>query len=192
MTDLFSEIRERLTMEEVAERYGFEPNRQHKICCPFHNDSHPSLQLYKGGKGWWCYVCDTGGSVLDFTANLFSLSVKEAAAKLNQDFSLGLPIGERLSKETQRAVFNSSYERLKQKKAHQMAEKAAEKAYWAAFDEWVRLDTMRREHRPTSQNEAPNKRFLHAIHEIGFAEHELDCAEIALYKLRNKENSARR
>lgn len=90
MADLFEEVRRRVSMEEAALQYGFEPDRHGKICCPFHEDDHPSLQLYPGGKGWWCYVCDTGGSVIDFVAKLFRLSPREAARKLNGDFSLGL------------------------------------------------------------------------------------------------------
>lgn len=90
--DLFREVKERVPVIEAARRYGFEPDRQGKICCPFHDDSHPSLQLYKGARGWWCYVCDRGGSVIDFVAGLFSISPREAALKLNEDFSLGLTL----------------------------------------------------------------------------------------------------
>ena len=88
--DLFREVKERVPVIEAARRYGFEPDRQGKIRCPFHDDDHPSLQLYKGTRGWWCYVCDRGGSVIDFVAGLFSISPREAALKLNEDFSLGL------------------------------------------------------------------------------------------------------
>lgn len=88
--DLFREVRERVPVLDAAQRYGFEPDRQGKILCPFHDDSHPSLQLYKGARGWWCYVCGRGGSVIDFVAGVFSLSPREAALKLNEDFSLGL------------------------------------------------------------------------------------------------------
>ncbi len=94
MPNLFEEIRRQVPVREAVVQYGFEPDRQGRICCPFHADSHPSLQLYSGGKGWWCYVCDTGGSVIDFVVKLFSLSPREAALKLNADFSLGLT-GER-------------------------------------------------------------------------------------------------
>ena len=52
--DLFREVRERVPVLDATRRYGFEPDRQGKIRCPFHDDSHPSLQLYKGARGWWC------------------------------------------------------------------------------------------------------------------------------------------
>ncbi len=91
--DLFSEIKSRVSMENAARYYGFEVARGGKIRCPFHDDRHPSLQIYKDGRGWWCYVCDMGGSVIDFVAKLYSLSPKEAAQKLNEDFGLGLAVG---------------------------------------------------------------------------------------------------
>ncbi len=100
--DLFREVRERVSMEEAVRRYGFEPDRQHKIRCPFHEDEHPSLQLYQNGRGWWCYVCDSGGSVIDFVSRLYRISGREAALKLNQDFSLGLTAEAPRKLETQR------------------------------------------------------------------------------------------
>lgn len=127
--DIFREIKERVPMEDAARYYGFAVNRSRRILCPFHNDSHPSLQLYKNGRGWWCYVCDTGGSVIDFVSKLFSLGPKEAVAKLNVDFGLGLPAGHmkpqrglerralshaRISRRIEQDAFRTEYERYQQ------------------------------------------------------------------------------
>ncbi len=128
--DIFADIKAQVTMESAARYYGFEIARGGKIRCPFHNDSHPSLQLYKNGKGWWCYVCDMGGSVIDFVSKLYSLSPKEAAEKLNADFGLGIPIGHhmkhqrglerrainhaRISKRIEQDAFRVEYEKYQQ------------------------------------------------------------------------------
>lgn len=125
--DLFREVRDRVPVMEAARRYGFEPDRQGKICCPFHADEHPSLQLYKGSRGWWCYVCDRGGSVIDFVAGLFSISPREAALKLNEDFSLGLtlerPRGlERQAVNHQRLVENRKLEKFRQEYEEKQSE----------------------------------------------------------------------
>jgi RepB DNA-primase from phage plasmid/CHC2 zinc finger len=53
---------------------GRQANRAGKICCPFHDDSNPSLQLYD--RGWYCFACRIGGSVYDFGALLFGLDTK--------------------------------------------------------------------------------------------------------------------
>lgn len=127
--DIFREIKERVPMEDAAKYYGFEVDRSKRILCPFHNDSHPSLQLYKNGRGWWCYVCDMGGSVIDFVSKLYSLSPKEAAEKLNADFGLEIPIGHikhqrglecralchaRISKRIEQDSFHVEYEKYQQ------------------------------------------------------------------------------
>lgn len=125
--DLFREVKDRVPVMEAARRYGFEPDRQGKICCPFHADEHPSLQLYKGSRGWWCYVCDRGGSVIDFVAGLFSISPREAALKLNEDFSLGLtlerPRGlERQAVNHRRLVENRKLEKFRQEYEEKQSE----------------------------------------------------------------------
>jgi hypothetical protein len=51
-----------------------QPTRASKICCPFHDDSTPSLQLYD--HGWYCFACRIGGSIYDFGALLYGLDTR--------------------------------------------------------------------------------------------------------------------
>ncbi len=59
-----------------AEQYvrvlaGREPDRVGKVHCPFHDDRHPSLQLYDDGS-WYCFgACRRGGTIYDFAAALW-------------------------------------------------------------------------------------------------------------------------
>ena len=51
---------------------GRHPNRAGKISCPFHDDRHPSLQLYQ--HDWYCYgACRAGGTIYDLGALLYGL-----------------------------------------------------------------------------------------------------------------------
>jgi CHC2 zinc finger len=34
---------------------------RYRLACPFHDDDVPSLVIYPPGKGWYCFVCQTGG-----------------------------------------------------------------------------------------------------------------------------------
>lgn len=96
MTDLFAYVKASVPSPEAAIRYGFTPDRSGKIRCPFHGEKTPSLQLYPGSRGWYCFGCGTGGSVIDFAMRLFGMSAKEAAEKLADDFRLDIPqTGER-------------------------------------------------------------------------------------------------
>lgn len=88
--DIFTQIKESLTMKEVAERYGFEVYKGNNILCPFHNDTHPDLRVYPGSRGWHCFVCNEGGSVIDFVSKLFRINARQAVLRLDNDFHLGL------------------------------------------------------------------------------------------------------
>lgn len=95
-SDLAEAIKGSLTMDEVARRYGFEPNRAGFIRCPFHRERTASLKIYPGGKGWHCFGCNRGGSVIDFVMELYGIGFAQAVVRLNADFALGLT-GERPS-----------------------------------------------------------------------------------------------
>jgi hypothetical protein len=49
---------------------GHEPDRQGKVLCPFHQERHASLQLYRDGS-FYCFGCGRGGSIIDFAAALW-------------------------------------------------------------------------------------------------------------------------
>lgn len=34
--------------------------------CPFHSEKQPSLTIYLDQNSWWCYSCQSGGSVIDW------------------------------------------------------------------------------------------------------------------------------
>jgi DNA primase len=88
MINPFEEIRNRLSIKEVAERYSIEILHNNKALCPFHSDTHPSLS-FKNGKFFKCFSCEAKGSIIDFVMLLFNLTATEAAKKLNEDFNLG-------------------------------------------------------------------------------------------------------
>jgi len=53
----------------VLELCGQRPNRDHKVSCPLHEDSTPSLHVYQTPeRGWRCYSCRRGGSLYDLAA----------------------------------------------------------------------------------------------------------------------------
>lgn len=92
MIDIFNEVKSRLTMQEVAQHYGFTPNRAGFIACPFHHEKKPSLKIYPGGRGFHCFACNRGGSVVDFVAELYGLDALSAVRRLNDEFRLCLPL----------------------------------------------------------------------------------------------------
>ena len=55
------------------------------IRCPFHADRNPSMKV---DFRFHCFGCGADGDVIDFTAKLFQLSLRQAAKKLATDFGL--------------------------------------------------------------------------------------------------------
>lgn len=108
MNDLALAIKERLPAREVFEAYGFNIGRGGFVSCPFHEgDRTGSLKIYDGTKGWHCFGCGAGDSVIDFAMKLFSLDFKSACAKLNDDFGLGLNLGHKPTKKEMSAVLET-------------------------------------------------------------------------------------
>ena len=87
--NIFQEVKERVTAKQVAERYGLKVERNGMACCPFHNDKHPSMKI---DQNYYCFACGAKGDAVNYVAVLFGLSQFEAAKKIIEDFSLGIPI----------------------------------------------------------------------------------------------------
>ena len=83
---LFETVKHSVTVKQAAEHYGCKVNRGDMICCPFHDDRHPSMKLNE--KYFYCFGCGATGDVIDLVARLFGLSSFEAAQKLAQDFGI--------------------------------------------------------------------------------------------------------
>ena len=82
----FETVKNSVTVKQAAEHYGCKVNRGDMICCPFHDDRHPSMKLNEDY--FYCFGCGTTGDVIDFVARLFGLSSYEAAKKLAYDFGM--------------------------------------------------------------------------------------------------------
>ena len=190
-TYIANEIKNRVDTIQAFEYYGLQPNRKGFICCPFHNEKTPSFKVYKGNGGYHCFGCGEHGGVIDFVMKYFDLSFKEAITKLNNDFCLGLPIGEKLDRRKQidlaRKSFNARREREKQQNEHNRLKNARE----TALNEWVRLDIQKMKYKPKTQNEDLHPLFVEAIINLPHAEYRLECAEteLYLYETRNRCNT---
>ena len=92
MTDLdVQNIRSSVTMRDLATMYGYEVNRSGFIRCPFHGeDKHPSLKVYDGDRGWWCFVCNEGGDIFDFVMKHDGLEFPKAVERIAE--MAGIPI----------------------------------------------------------------------------------------------------
>lgn len=86
--DNISIIKDRVDILDAAKIYGLRLGKHGKAICPFHADKNPSMTVKRGK--YRCWACGAHGDVIDLVRNLFGISTKDAIAKLNTDFSLGL------------------------------------------------------------------------------------------------------
>ena len=82
---LYQTVKSAITVRQVGEMYGMEPDRHGMVCCPFHSDSDPSMKL--NDTYYYCFGCGANGDAIDLTAKLFDLTPRQAAEKLMHDFA---------------------------------------------------------------------------------------------------------
>lgn len=64
-------------IEKVIRHYLPDYDGSVKICCPFHNENTPSLNVYHEQNTFHCYGCGADSSVIDFVAYSEGLDPKE-------------------------------------------------------------------------------------------------------------------
>ena len=87
----YEEVKRNLSMRQVAEFYGYYVQKNGTCLCPFHQDRHPSMKIYPDDKGFYCWVCQKGGDVIKFVAEVFGTGNEEACKRLIEDFLRNFP-----------------------------------------------------------------------------------------------------
>ena len=83
---IFEAVKSTVTPRMAAEHYGLSVSHNGMVCCPFHDDRHPSMKLYDDH--FHCFGCQATGDVIEFTSKLFGITALEAAQKLAADFGI--------------------------------------------------------------------------------------------------------
>ena len=180
--DYAEKIKSMVSMPEMMEHYGFSLNRSGFCKCPFHSERSASFKAYPGQRGYYCFGYGESGSVIDFVMKFFGLSFGDAIKKINEDFSLGLPIVEKLDRRKQLEMNRQAFMRKRSVDAERAEQERLDNTYWAAFEEWKRLDDNKRNFAPKTPTEPLHPLFVEALKNISGAEYRLECAEIARYE----------
>lgn len=83
-------LKEQISMDDIAERYGIEMNRARFANCPFHNDKTPSMKLYD--RYFKCFGCNEGGDIFALVMKLCGVSFQEALKRIKADFGLSTEV----------------------------------------------------------------------------------------------------
>jgi DNA primase len=76
-------VKAEANFEQILERYGVKiggRGKQRMALCPFHPDTTPSCSIHLERNVFHCFGCSAKGSVLDFVARIENVSIREAAA----------------------------------------------------------------------------------------------------------------
>lgn len=169
--DAVQVINERLTMQDVSERYGFTTNQKGFVFCPFHSEKTPSMKIYPGNGGFHCFGCGETGDVIAFVKKLFNLSFQETLRKMDTDFSLNI-YGDHTFEEIQRSRYQQIALRAKSDRKKREAQKL-EDDYWKAFDEWKRLYDNRHIYKPKHQGEGLHPLFTESLQKLDYQKYVL-------------------
>lgn len=178
LSTIAEEIKSSLATEDVLRYYGFTISRSRKMYCPFHADTkHPSMHVYPGTGGYHCFTCGASGDVISFVRAYFVLGFKEAVEKLNADFSLGYPIGEKMTMRQKHKFDRIRAERERSIKTREENKNRLEREFWAKFDVWKQIDDTIMAEKPKQEGGAITEEYANALKRKDLAEYELYLAE---------------
>ena len=169
--DAVQTIKERLTMRDVLEHYGYAVKR--RMPCPIHSGKGNNFEIKE--KSWRCYSRCGGGDVISFVQQLFGLSFTETLKKIDADFVLNI-YKEHTFEELRRSHYRQQAVKAKRER-EQREEQKAKDEYWAIFDEWKRLDENRRIYKPKSPDDELHPLFVESLQKLTHQEHLLEIAE---------------
>ncbi|MBI4802196.1 MAG: DNA primase [Elusimicrobia bacterium] len=128
-------IREKLDIVDVVKDYI--PNlrqagRNHKACCPFHNEKTPSFTVSQDKQIFYCFGCNEGGDMFTFVMKMEGLTFVETLKKLSLKAGLQW-------QETEYHLSEKDRERLAIKKVLAAAEEFYKKLLFSSNGEKARL-----------------------------------------------------
>lgn len=145
-------IKSLVSAKDFLMHYGIQINRAGFCQCLFHDDHNASMKVYDGRRGFFCFTCHKGGTVIDLAMQYHSCDFQTALRLLNDDFSLGLDIDGRFD-------FRKREEQLKQQELKRLrmwldeqCRKVREEEFWTAFDQWYDNEKVIADNRPDPQH----------------------------------------
>lgn len=141
MLDKAGEIKRLIPMTRAAAFYGLQVRGDGFCCCPFHGEKTASMKVYDGDRGWHCFGCHEGGSVIDFVMKMFGLSFVDAEKRLSEDFSLGLFTDDEDPNARQRAAL-AARQRKKELEERDRQHRDLWNRYNAALDAFCEADKL--------------------------------------------------
>ena len=79
-----TEIKEQLSIAKVMNQYSLQPDKNHLLKCPFHEDKTASLQVYPKTNTYHCFGCGKTGDVIQWIEDFEKCAKHEAILKAKE------------------------------------------------------------------------------------------------------------
>ena len=157
---IFEAVKSTVTPRIAAEHFGLSVRRNGMVCCPFHDDQHPSMKLYHDH--FHCFGCQANGDVIEFTSKLFGITPLEAAQKLAASFGI-------------REARPSMLAKLKT----YQTQAENEKLCFRVLREYLHiLQDWKKQYAPQTPQEEPDERFVEACRMLECTQYMVDLLAI--------------
>ena len=190
LSDYAKLIKESITMADICDKYGISVNRNHKAICPFHSDSNPSMHIYPGKRGYFCFVCGSHGDVVSFVQKYFQITFSEALKRIDSDFGLNLGISNPLSADEIAQRNRIFYRKRKQEEVLKLKHRSLENAYYAALDRVIGIEREILNDVPEIESEDFSEPFYKALTDLPQARIDLENAEMNLVDFERKHRNS--
>ena len=161
---IFEKVKSSVTPKDVARQYGLQANRSNMICCPFHDDKHPSMKL--NDDYFYCFGCSAHGDVIDFVSALFEIPPIDAVQKLTEDFGIDMCTN------IDKAPAKPKYPRIKEFRENELYCFRVLCDYLHILEEW------KIKHAPKAPSNEIDDRFTEACQMLDYIEYLVDILTV--------------
>lgn len=165
-------IKDFVSPQEAAEMYGIKFNRAGFAICPMHAEKTASFKIY--GNYFHCFGCGWHGDVIALVRELFNLSFKAAIVKINDDFSVGLPLERKLTLRERRDTQRRHRKIIQKRRQREIANFIEQLRYDLLWTEWHRLDRNQTDYAPKTETEEWHPLFCEALRKKAYLEYLID------------------
>lgn len=156
-------VRQSVTAIDAAQALGLTVDRGNRCHCLWHSDRHPSMKLYEGNRGCWCFVCHNGGSVIDMVMQAHHSTLPEAVSWLNDAFHLGMHVERPFNKAEAERAERAASERREEKERLDSERKMALDLLFEAEKLLGDVEETIRTKAPRNDDESYSDEFLKAL-----------------------------
>ena len=134
------EIKSKITMNDLIDRYVSIQPKRNRIPCPLHNGQ--DYNFWFNDKSFYCFVCGEKGDIFKFVEKLFNINFKSALIKVNYDFSLDLQVDKKLTFQDKEVLRKESLLRKAKVETILNAQKKEEDKYFNILSKYIQSERL--------------------------------------------------